>query len=33
MTSATDGGQEFRLELEGVTKIYPSVGRNPRRAR
>ncbi len=25
MTSATDGGQEFRLELEGVTKIYPSV--------
>ncbi|MDH3762759.1 MAG: ABC transporter ATP-binding protein [Gammaproteobacteria bacterium] len=25
MTSATDSGQECRLELEGVTKIYPSV--------
>jgi simple sugar transport system ATP-binding protein len=25
MTSATDGEQAFRLELEGITKIYPSV--------
>jgi len=25
MTSATDGEQALRLELEGVTKIYPSV--------
>ncbi len=25
MTTATDGGQEPRLELHGITKIYPSV--------
>lgn len=25
MTSATDGAPAFRLELEGITKIYPSV--------
>ncbi|UCH41691.1 MAG: ABC transporter ATP-binding protein [Gammaproteobacteria bacterium] len=25
MTSATDGEHEYRLELEGITKIYPSV--------
>ena len=25
MTSAADGSEEFRLELEGITKIYPSV--------
>ncbi len=28
MTSAPDGGHEFRLELEGITKIYPSVVAN-----
>ena len=25
MTSATDAGRDIRLELEGITKIYPSV--------
>jgi len=25
MTSASDGGHRYRLELEGITKIYPSV--------
>ena len=25
MTSASDGGHGYRLELEGITKIYPSV--------
>ena len=28
MTSAVDDGHEFRLELEGITKIYPSVVAN-----
>ncbi len=28
MTPAADGGRPFRLELEGITKIYPSVVAN-----